>query len=75
MKNNSPLTDPQKGLTSAEVEASRKAHGSNVLTPPERDPWWVQLAENGRPLLYSQRQSAKKHKHLVNIISAAQIFH
>ena len=45
MKNNSPLTDPQKGLTSAEVEASRKAHGSNVLTPPERDPWWVQLAE------------------------------
>ncbi len=28
------------GLTSAEVEASRQAHGANVLSPPERDPWW-----------------------------------
>lgn len=31
---------PRRGLTPAEVEASRAAHGSNVLTPPERDPWW-----------------------------------
>jgi Ca2+-transporting ATPase len=29
-----------RGLASAEVEASRQAHGSNVLTPPEREPWW-----------------------------------
>ena len=29
-----------KGLTSAEVERSRQRHGSNVLTPPQRDPWW-----------------------------------
>jgi Ca2+-transporting ATPase len=30
----------RKGLTAAEVEASRRAHGANVLTPPARDPWW-----------------------------------
>ena len=34
-----------KGLTAAQVEASRKAHGSNVLTPRERTPWWRKLAE------------------------------
>lgn len=28
------------GLTSAEVVASRTAHGSNVFTPRERTPWW-----------------------------------
>ncbi|HEX2211820.1 MAG TPA: calcium-translocating P-type ATPase, PMCA-type [Longimicrobium sp.] len=28
------------GLTSAEVAESRARHGANVLTPPERDPWW-----------------------------------
>ena len=38
-------TDIHTGLTSAQVEASRKEHGSNQLTPPERDPWWVQLLE------------------------------
>lgn len=38
-------TDPHTGLTSAQVEESRKLHGSNQLTPPERDPWWVQLLE------------------------------
>ena len=38
-------TDPNKGLSSAEVEESRKLHGSNQLTPPSRDPWWVQLME------------------------------
>ncbi|MFQ3565771.1 MAG: calcium-translocating P-type ATPase, PMCA-type [Aggregatilineales bacterium] len=31
---------PFRGLTAAEVEASRALHGSNVLTPPPRDPWW-----------------------------------
>ena len=28
------------GLTSDEVLASRKTHGSNVLAPPAREPWW-----------------------------------
>lgn len=28
------------GLTDQEVAESRKRHGANVLTPPERDPWW-----------------------------------
>ena len=41
----SKYTDISKGLTSEEVEASRKQHGSNQLTPPVRDPWWVQLLE------------------------------
>jgi len=29
-----------KGLTDEEVEVSRKKYGQNILTPPERDPWW-----------------------------------
>ena len=33
------------GLTSAEVEASRREFGSNELTPPKRDPWWVLFLE------------------------------
>ncbi len=40
-----PKTDLRKGLTAAEVVASRKAHGDNLLTPPSRDPWWIQLLE------------------------------
>ena len=31
---------PPSGLSLDEVEQSRRAHGSNVLTPPPRDPWW-----------------------------------
>ena len=38
-------TNIQTGLTTVEVEQSRAAHGSNQLTPPEHDPWWVQLLE------------------------------
>lgn len=38
-------TDIHKGLSAEEVELSRKTHGSNQLTPPEHDPWWVQLLE------------------------------
>ncbi len=33
------------GLTSAQVEESRKKHGANVLTPPGRDPWWKLFLE------------------------------
>lgn len=38
-------TDKNKGLTTAQVLESRKLHGSNELTPPQRDPWWKLLLE------------------------------
>ena len=28
------------GLTDAEVLESRKTHGINIITPPEKEPWW-----------------------------------
>lgn len=28
------------GLTKSQVEESRRKYGLNILTPPERDPWW-----------------------------------
>lgn len=34
-----------KGLTDAEVNHSRECHGSNILTPPKRDPWYVLFFE------------------------------
>lgn len=34
-----------KGLNAAEVEQRRREHGANVITPPERDPWWVLFLE------------------------------
>ncbi len=33
------------GLNHQQVESSRKQHGSNVLTPVEKDPWWKKLLE------------------------------
>lgn len=30
----------RNGLTAEQVVESRRRHGSNVMTPPERDPWW-----------------------------------
>ena len=38
--------DPSVGLTQQQVELMRKTYGRNVLTPPERDPWWKQLLGN-----------------------------
>ena len=38
-------TNPETGLTDEQVAESRKLHGSNMMTPPARDPWWVQLLE------------------------------
>ena len=35
----------KRGLSAAEVLASRKAHGANILTPREQTPWWRKLAE------------------------------
>ncbi len=41
-----------KGLTRQEVEASRRQHGVNVLTPPPRDPWWkLYLAKFDDPVI------------------------
>ena len=31
------------GLTTRQVAASREKYGSNVLTPPVREPWWMKL--------------------------------
>ncbi|HNW34660.1 MAG TPA: cation-transporting P-type ATPase, partial [Candidatus Ozemobacteraceae bacterium] len=28
------------GLTAAQVVENRRRYGENILTPPERDPWW-----------------------------------
>ncbi len=36
-------SEGQWGLSAAEIIASRRAHGSNVLTPRERTPWWRKL--------------------------------
>jgi Ca2+-transporting ATPase len=36
---------PYQGLTTQEVELSRQRYGGNVLTPPQRDPWWKLFLE------------------------------
>ncbi|MBI5904918.1 MAG: calcium-translocating P-type ATPase, PMCA-type [Deltaproteobacteria bacterium] len=36
-------TSKQRGLTSFEAGERRRRFGSNVLTPPRRDPWWRQF--------------------------------
>ena len=33
------------GLTDAEVLESRRKNGVNVLTPPEKDPWWKEFLD------------------------------
>jgi Ca2+-transporting ATPase len=33
------------GLGPAEVEESRRKFGANIITPPERDPWWKLFLE------------------------------
>ena len=37
--------DYRNGLTQAEVERSRRLHGDNLLTPPEKEPVWKQFLE------------------------------
>ncbi len=37
--------DYRNGLTDAEVERSRRKHGDNVLTPPEKESLWKQFLE------------------------------
>ena len=33
------------GLTTSEVEESRREHGLNILTPPKTEPWWKRFGE------------------------------
>jgi Ca2+-transporting ATPase len=33
------------GLSDAQVAEARRKHGANVITPPERDPWWKLFLE------------------------------
>ncbi len=47
------------GLTDAEVLESRRKNGVNVLTPPEKDPWWKEFLlkftgpfADGDPLIF-----------------------
>jgi Ca2+-transporting ATPase len=37
--------DITQGLTDEQVKQSRREHGANTLTPPEREPWWKLLGE------------------------------
>ena len=37
--------DYKNGLNPKQVEESRRKHGDNVLTPPEKDPLWKQFLE------------------------------
>ena len=40
------------GLTDAEVLESRRKNGVNILTPPEKDPWWKEfLGKFSDPLI------------------------
>ena len=41
-------TPEPSGLTLKEVEESRRRHGSNVITPPARPPWWRLYLEKFR---------------------------
>lgn len=34
------------GLTYQQVIESRKKHGANILTPPPKDPWWIEFLES-----------------------------
>jgi Ca2+-transporting ATPase len=34
-----------KGLSDAEVLESRRKNGANVLTPPDKDPWWKEFLD------------------------------
>ena len=39
-----------QGLTKQEVEESRRLHGENILTPPEKASLWSQFLENQDPI-------------------------
>ena len=53
---------PQTGLASVEVKERRRLHGANVLTPPERDPWWRQFLDKfNDPVIRILMQAAGGH--------------
>lgn len=39
------ISQKNKGLTNAEVLESRRKNGVNILTPPEKDPWWKEFLD------------------------------
>lgn len=39
------IADKYKGLTTNEVEESRRKYGKNHIEPPIRDPWWKMYLE------------------------------
>ncbi|MCF0158673.1 MAG: cation-translocating P-type ATPase [Veillonella sp.] len=48
-----------QGLTEAQVSESRAKHGANVLTPPDKEPWWKEFLlkftgpfADGDPLIF-----------------------
>jgi Ca2+-transporting ATPase len=46
------MSEISRGLSAVQVAASRAEHGSNVLTPPPRDPWWkLYLAKFDDPVI------------------------
>jgi len=40
-----PRNEKQQGLSEAQVTESRRRHGANTITPPQRDPWWKLFLE------------------------------
>ena len=47
-----------RGLTKQEVEESRRLHGENILTPPEKASLWSQFLEKfNDPILGEIRRS------------------
>lgn len=39
------MTDIDYGLSLVEVQNNREKYGTNVLTPPKRDPWYIMLLD------------------------------
>ncbi len=35
----------RQGLTTGQVKANRQKYGTNLLTPPKREPWWQQFLD------------------------------
>ncbi|MGH2412984.1 MAG: HAD-IC family P-type ATPase, partial [Microcystaceae cyanobacterium] len=45
-------TSPYSGLTAQQVKLNRQKYGTNILTPPQRDPWWkLYLAKFADPVI------------------------
>ena len=51
MEKESITENVRRGLSSAQAEESRRAHGENVLTPPKRTPLWKLYLEKYTKML------------------------